>query len=95
MNILILGAAGFIGTNLTIELSKNLDDCITLVDKNKNFFSTIEHMNLKNVCIKEADFAYDMDFDLILKKSLTLTYKPQNIELLMQVIHRTYILIMG
>lgn len=68
MNILILGAAGFIGTNLTIELSKNLDDCITLVDKNKNFFSTIEHMNLKNVCIKEADFAYDMDFDLILKK---------------------------
>ena len=68
MNILILGAAGFIGTNLTIELSKNLDDCITLVDKNKNFFSTIEHMHLKNVCIKEADFAYDMDFDLILKK---------------------------
>ena len=29
------------------------------------------------------------------EKSLTLTYKPQNIELLMQVIHRTYILIMG
>lgn len=67
MNILILGAAGFIGTNLTIELSKNLDDCITLVDKNINFFSNIDHMRLKNVYIKEADFAYNMDFDSILK----------------------------
>lgn len=29
------------------------------------------------------------------EKSLTLTYKPQNIEHLKQAIHRTYILIMG
>ena len=67
MNILILGAAGFIGTNLTIELSKNPDDYITLVDKNINFFSIVDQMQLKNVYIKEADFAYNMDFDSILK----------------------------
>ena len=42
MNILILGAAGFIGTNLTLNLSKNKDDKITLVDKNKEYFVNIE-----------------------------------------------------
>ena len=32
MKILLLGAAGFIGTNLTIELAKKTEDEITLVD---------------------------------------------------------------
>ena len=31
-NILVTGAAGFIGTNLTIELSKNLDEIIIKSD---------------------------------------------------------------
>lgn len=47
MNILILGAAGFIGTNLTFNLSKNKDDKITLVDKNKEYFVNIEKNVLK------------------------------------------------
>lgn len=33
MKILLLGAAGFIGTNLTIELAKKTEDEITLVDR--------------------------------------------------------------
>lgn len=66
MKILLLGAAGFIGTNLTIELAKKSEDEITLVDKNKTFFKSIIDMNLKNVHIVEASLSVNMDFDSIL-----------------------------
>ena len=67
MKILLLGAAGFIGTNLTIELAKKTEDEITLVDRSKEFFKPIVSMDLKNVHILEADLTVDMDFDSILK----------------------------
>ena len=67
MKILLLGAAGFIGTNLTIELAKKTEDEITLVDRSKVFFKPIVSMDLKNVHILEADLTVDMDFDSILK----------------------------
>lgn len=67
MKILLLGAAGFIGTNLTIELAKKTEDEITLVDRSKAFFKQIVSMDLKNVHILEADLTVDMDFDSILK----------------------------
>lgn len=67
MKILLLGAAGFIGTNLTIELAKKTEDEITLVDRSKAFFKPIVGMDLKNVHILEADLTVDMDFDSILK----------------------------
>lgn len=67
MKILLLGAAGFIGTNLTIELAKKTEDQITLVDRSKVFFKPIVDMNLNNVRILEADLTVDMDFDSILK----------------------------
>lgn len=44
MKILLLGAAGFIGTNLTIELAKKTEDEITLVDRSKAFFKPIVSM---------------------------------------------------
>ncbi len=67
MKIMLLGAAGFIGTNLTIELAKKTEDEITLVDRSKAFFKPIVSMDLKNVHILEADLTVDMDFDSILK----------------------------
>lgn len=67
MEILLLGAAGFIGTNLTIELAKKTEDEITLVDRSKAFFEPIVSMNFKNVRIIEADLTVNMDFDSILK----------------------------
>lgn len=67
MKILLLGAAGFIGANLTIELAKKTEDEITLVDRSKAFFKPIVSMDLKNVHILEADLTVDMDFDSILK----------------------------
>lgn len=67
MRILLLGAAGFIGKNLTIELAKRTEDEITLVDRNISFFKPIVSMNLKNVRILEASLTVDTDFDSILK----------------------------
>lgn len=67
MNILLLGAASFIGTNLTIELAKNAENEITLVDRCKDFFNPIINMNLKNIRIIECGLTVDTDFDSILK----------------------------
>lgn len=67
MKILLLGAAGFIGTNLTIELAKNAENEITLVDRCKDFFNPIISMNLKNIRIIESGLTVDTDFDSILK----------------------------
>lgn len=67
MKILLLGAAGFIGTNLTIELAKNKKNEITLVDRNKEFFYPIVNMNFKNVHIVESSLTVNMEFDSILK----------------------------
>ena len=67
MRVVLLGAAGFIGTNLTIELMKKPENEITLVDKNKDFFNPIVEMNLNNVHIVEASLTIDMDFDSVLK----------------------------
>ena len=65
MNILILGAAGFIGTNLTIKLAENNDNQITLVDRSKSYFSNIEKFNFSNVIIKESSLDVDMDFSIL------------------------------
>lgn len=67
MKILLLGAAGFIGTNLTIELAKNAENEITLVDRCRDFFNPIVNINLKNIRIVESGLTVDMDFDSILK----------------------------
>lgn len=67
MKILLLGAAGFIGTNLTIELSKNKKNTITVVDKNKVFFTPVIGMGLSNVHIVESDLSEGMNFDALIQ----------------------------
>lgn len=62
MNILLLGAAGFLGTNLTMQLAKEKDNTITLVDKSISYFGTISEMKFSNVVIKESLFTADTDF---------------------------------
>lgn len=66
MKITLLGAAGFIGTNLTIALAKNHDNEITVVDKKREYFVNFEEMQLENVTIKEASLDENMTFDDIL-----------------------------
>lgn len=67
MNIAIWGAAGFIGTNLTVRLAQEPTNHITIIDKEKIFFKDIVDMHLANVEIGIADFSNDMNFDKYLK----------------------------
>lgn len=62
MNIIILGAAGFIGTNLTIHLAQNPDNQITLVDSDLSYFQTINSFGFKNVVVKVSSFRNDTSF---------------------------------
>lgn len=63
MNIAILGAAGFIGTNLLIELVKDGSNIIRLVDVNKLYFANISEMGKENVSIMETTFDALSDYD--------------------------------
>lgn len=67
MNILLLGAAGFIGTNLAIELAKDTANHITLVDRKAEYFSNIRRFGFNNVLIKESTLDDNMAFDDILR----------------------------
>ena len=48
MNNIIFGAAGFIGTNLTMKLAENPTDTTTIVDERPEYFAHIKQMNLNN-----------------------------------------------
>lgn len=65
MNILILGAAGFIGTNLTIKLASNKRDKITLVDKSVEYFANILKSDLSNVEIKVSSLDENEGFAML------------------------------
>lgn len=64
MKITILGAAGFIGTNLAIRLSKNND--VTVVDQNMIYFDNMKKLNLQ-LNYKVAQFSVDFDYNNLLK----------------------------
>lgn len=66
MKILILGAAGFIGTNLCIELAKDKNNIITLVDKCEDYFQNINSFCFKNISIIVDPLDKNTNFDKIL-----------------------------
>lgn len=66
MNILILGAAGFIGTNLALKLAKDSANIITVVDNSRAYFSAIESLNFDNINIVESSFDLTTNFDTLL-----------------------------
>jgi len=66
MNIVLLGAAGFIGTNLALNLIKNKENQVTLVDKSKTFFTNQSMLSMKNIKIVESQFEEDTDYDYLL-----------------------------
>ena len=65
MKIPILGAAGFIGTNLAIKLSENVDNEITLIDRKEEYFSTIKKLQLPDVRFKTSSLDLMMDFSIL------------------------------
>lgn len=70
MKIIILGAAGFIGTNLAIKLSKNDENIITLIDREEYFFSHLKRMNLQNVKYKISSLDVTMDFNILKEQDI-------------------------
>ncbi len=67
MRIVILGAAGFIGTNLTMRLAQNRADEIIAVDERIEYFD--ECLSSVNVKLIEQKFTYDADFAKVLKNA--------------------------
>ncbi len=63
MNIAIIGGAGFIGTNLTINLSRNTTDNIKVIDRENAFFSDLKELALERVEYEVAPFSIDANFD--------------------------------
>lgn len=67
MNIAILGAAGFIGTNLAIELAKNTADRVTIIDEKNIYFAHYPQEILSRVEIMELSFNEETDFNECIK----------------------------
>ena len=63
MNNVILGATGFIGTNLAISLSRDESNRTVLVDRRFEYFETIKSLNLTNTVYKTSSLTVDCDFD--------------------------------
>lgn len=63
MNIVLLGGAGFIGTNLVVSLAKGKENIITVVDRDKRFFRTLEEMKFPNVFFVQCEFGIETNYD--------------------------------
>lgn len=66
MNVVILGAAGFIGTNLAIKLVEDKSNIVTLVDVDDSFFAPHRKFNL-NFIYRIFEFSENTDFDKLLE----------------------------
>lgn len=67
MNIVVLGAAGFIGTNLVIKLAEDKNNHITLVDYCEEYFFNIKKFALTNITIIPSAMDASMNFKKILE----------------------------
>lgn len=67
MNIIILGAAGFIGTNLILSLSQTPANQLTLVDTDPSYFQAIRSLGLKNITIRISSFETNTSFEELLQ----------------------------
>lgn len=67
MKILIVGGAGFLGTNLALELLKDEKNTITLMDTKIEYFTVPELKKSSNVFFKQLDVRED-DLDCFLRE---------------------------
>ncbi len=67
MNSILLGGAGFIGTNLAVELSKDKNNYITVADKDSGFFKDLIDLDLPNTKFEVSDLEVDTDYDSLVK----------------------------
>lgn len=67
MNVLIFGAAGFIGTNLTKHLLADTRNKLTLVDKSISYFVNLTKAEKNKVQIVESDFTENTNFESLVE----------------------------
>ncbi len=63
MNVAIMGAAGFIGTNLVLGLLKDQTNKITVVDEKKEYFVHYSEVVASKLNVIELSFNNEADFD--------------------------------
>jgi len=66
MNIAIIGGAGFIGTNLALAISKEIDGSehqLTVIDRDISYFETLKRQDLPNTVFKVFSYSLDTEFD--------------------------------
>jgi len=68
VKIILLGAAGFIGTNLVFELAKDPANQITVVDRDISYFQNIMDRHLQNVRPVESALAVDTDYEALVRE---------------------------
>ncbi len=66
MNIILLGAAGFIGSNLTMALARDPKNSITVVSRRRSSFAHIAAMGLSNVHFIESELTTGTNYDRLL-----------------------------
>lgn len=67
MKIIILGAAGFIGTNIVLGLLKDSKNVITAVDTKLDYFSNLIKLNNSSLNIRVSDLSVDSNYDDLIK----------------------------
>ena len=67
MRIVLLGAAGFIGTNLTIKLAEDPASDIVVVGRNPAHFQTIERLDFQNARFLQSDLTAETNYDELLR----------------------------
>lgn len=68
MNIIILGAAGFIGTNLVLKLAQDKNNHLTLVDWCKDYFNSVIRAEFDNVDVVESEFGTSADYETLVEE---------------------------
>lgn len=65
MNIVVVGGAGFIGTNLAIKLSKIVGNNLIIVDKTESYFDNLKSLKLNNTHYLVDPLNMDSNFDFL------------------------------
>ena len=66
MNMILLGGAGFIGTNLMLALAKDPENQITVVSRKRSSFAEPDAAHFSNIRFVECDLVEEPDFPTLL-----------------------------
>ena len=64
-NILLLGAAGFIGTNVSIDLARCTNNNISVVDRNRDNLCRMDDLGFLNIKTLQLDLTEDTDYEAL------------------------------